>query len=261
MHIALPAGASRRARAPGCVRHRSRGASRLSRARMLPSGRRRATALPSLSTRLGGLEGRRRRRRDRGWSGAAGGSRIGRGRRVTDRRRRRRDRRLCRQEAERIDVSLRIGRDPHAEVDVGLRMLGVSGRPHGPDHGLLRDLFPAPHRVRAQADERDRVSVRGRDRDRLAARRNRPREGHRARDGRRHWASRVRADVDPAVLSRAIGVAAVEREERQHRPVDGPAPAQRGRRRGQDGGDEGYGQQQSHPGLTSVVRNANAETR
>jgi hypothetical protein len=176
-------------------------------------------------------------------------------------RRRRGRRALRRQEGERIEVALRIGRAAHSEVDVRHRQLRLAARADRADELALRDCVAAPDRVRPEVNERDRVAVRRRDRQRLAADRHGPREGDGARDRRLHPRTARRPDVDSAVLPGGVRVLAVEREERQHRAVHGPAPAQGGRGDDQhrDGSHRRW--EQAHLGTTSVVRYANAEPR
>jgi len=168
---------------------------------------------------------------------------------------------LLGQEGERIEVALRIDRAAHAEVDVGHRLLRLAARADRADDLAFRHGVAAPDRVRAEVHERDRVAVRRRDRQRLAADRHRPGEGDRAGDRRLHPGTARRPDVDPAVLSRGVRVLAVEREERQHRAVHGPAPSQ-GWGRGDQHRDGSHRRwEQAHLGTTSVVRYANDEPR
>jgi hypothetical protein len=136
-----------------------------------------------------------------------------------------------RQVVQRIDVALRIGREPDTEMDIRLRELGIATRADGPDDLSFRDRVSAPHRVGAEVHERDGVAVGTQDRDSLPSARYRARECDRARhrclDGRAAGS----ADVHAAMRAGRIGMGAIEREGRQHRPVDRPAPTQRGSRR------------------------------
>lgn len=186
--------------------------------------------------------GRRRRsprgRRRRSWCGC-GRHWIGIGRRHRDRRH------PDRKERERVDVTHLVGCPPDAEVDIGHRELGLSARTHEA-HGLtLGDGIASPDRVRAEVHERDGVAVSGLDRHGLPLARNGPGEGDRSRFRRRHHRPGRRTDVDPSMLSRVVGAALVECEERQHRPVDGPAPAESWCRDDQ-GDDRSEGDAQTH---------------
>ncbi len=136
---------------------------------------------------------------------------------------------------ERVDVALRLGRAPHPEVHGRARELRRPARAHGAHHVALGDGVAAPHRVGAEMNERDRVAVGGLNRDRLSLRRDGPGEGDRSRDRCDDFCAVGGSDVDTAVLSGRVRVARVEGEERQHRPGDGPAPAERGRRDDQRG--------------------------
>jgi hypothetical protein len=161
---------------------------------------------------------RRRRRRAGLWSRNRRGQRLG-------RLGRRRRRRIARgQEPDRIDVPLRIGGDPCAEVDVGLGVLGVSGLRRGADDRLLRDRRSARDGDRAEVLERHGVPVRGQDRDRSASRRNRPGEGHGAGSGSENLLAGRGRNVDAAVLTSRVRVASRKRERPQDRSAGGPAP-------------------------------------
>ena len=155
---------------------------------------------------------------------------------------------LRRQEGERIEVALRIVGAAHPEVDVGHRQLGLAAGADRADHLSLRNGVAAPDRVRPEVDDRHRVAVRRRDRQRLAPDRHGPGEGDRAGDRRRHPGTGGRADIDSAVLSGRVRVLAVEREERQHRAVHGPAPAQGGRGDDQHRDGNHRRQEQAHLG-------------
>ncbi len=159
----------------------------------------------------------RRRRRSGGRPGVADriGNRSGLRHGLRPRRGRRR-RALHGQEGERIDVALRIVRAAHAEIDVGHGQLGLAAGADRADHLALRDGVAASDRVGPEVHERDRVAVRRRDRQRLAADRHGSGEGDRAGDRRLHPGTARRADVDSAVLSGGVRVLPVEREERQH---------------------------------------------
>ena len=204
----------------------------------VPSGQRemasrrsseRATRLHGRSRRRSGTRNRRRWRRG-GRRRAA--DRIGhrsRLRRWLRPRPGRRRRVLRRQEGQRIEIALRVVGESHPEVDVRHRQLGLAARADRADELPLRDGVAAPDDVRPEVNERHRIAVGSRDRHRLAADRHRPRERDRARDGSNHRCPGGRADVDPTMLSGGIWVRAVEREEREHRALHGPAPAEGGR--------------------------------
>jgi hypothetical protein len=173
-----------------------------------------------LGLRLRRRSGRRRGRRD---------SRHGRRRRGVPAGRRRRDRARLRggQEQQRVDVALCVCGLPDAQVDVRGRQLRLAARVDRTHGVAFVHRNPAPDRIRAEMHERDRVSVERLDRHRLAAHRHG--SGIRDRAGRRsdNRGPDGRADVDSAMLPGSVGVHAVERECRQHRPGHGPAPTQR----------------------------------
>ena len=117
-------------------------------------------------------DGRRRRGRRRRHGAAA----FLRGRRLALRDARQRrglraaDRvRPFREEPERVDVALRVGRDADAEVHVRAGMLGLAARPERPDGLALGDEGAAPHGGLTEVKERDRVPVGRPDRDRAPA--------------------------------------------------------------------------------------------
>ena len=143
-------------------------------------------------------------------------------------RRRRRREPDHRQERERVEIPLRVGRGADPEMDVRDVDLRRPARTDRADHRALPHRRAARDRDRAEMRQRDREPVGGVDRDRLAARRNRPREAHRPRGGRAHRRARGRADVDPAVLAARVRVRVVEREPLDDRAVHGPGPRSRG---------------------------------
>ena len=150
-----------------------------------------------------------------------------------------------RQERERIDVALLVASSADAEMDVGHRQLVVARRTNRADDLPFRDGLSTPNRVRAQVHERDRVPVRRLDRDGLALVRDSSGEGDRPRGRRGDLDPRWRSDVDATVLPGVVRMALVEREKRQHRPVDGPAPAER-RRRNDERGNRSQCDEQTH---------------
>jgi hypothetical protein len=177
------------------------------------------------------LDGRRRCGRRVGRSRSRSGRRIG----CRSRRRRgRQGRREHGQEAERVEIPLRIGARPHAEVDVGPVHLRRAARADGADRSTLRHGRVARDGDRAEVRQRDRQPVGRLDRHRLAARRYGPREADDA--GRRRDDGRVRGrrDVDAAVLPARVGMRRVEREALDDGARDGPRPGARRRRPDQE---------------------------
>jgi hypothetical protein len=126
------------------------------------------------------------------------------------RRRRRRDGRreslARRQEPERVDVPVRVRRDPDAEVDVRLRVLRVARWADQPDRRPLLEQCVRLDGDRAQVDEGDGVAARGPHGDGAAAARDGAGEADDATDRRAHLRARRAGDVDAAVLSPGVGV-------------------------------------------------------
>lgn len=194
-------------------------ASRLERLRL-----RRRPAFRGHADRRGGIDRRRRLLR---WS-SVGRSRIGRRGGIGHRRgigrhaacalscrgwvgdgRRFRTRR---QEVHWIQIALRIGGRADSEVDVRLGNLRVVRRSGGSDDRGLVHRGATPDAQRAEMEERHGRSVRGADRDRSAAARDRPRERHDAGGGRPYLLTDRASDVDASVLARGVRVRAVETE-------------------------------------------------
>ena len=100
----------------------------------------------------------RRRRRSRG------GNRLG-------------LRRTLREQAQWVEVAVRLGRHPDSEVNVRLGMLDVSARADGADALALLDRGADPDAHGSEMDEGDRVAVLGADRH--AEPRTRQRAGER----------------------------------------------------------------------------------
>ena len=158
----------------------------------------------------GDRDGRRRRRFRHG--GAAFLRRRRLARRDARQRRRRglraADRvRPLREEPERIDVALRVGRDADADVYVRAGMLGLAARPEHADGLALGDEGAAPHGGLTEVKERDRVSVVRPDRDRAPASGHRPGEADGPTGGRAHGRAVDPADVHAAVKPRPVRVA------------------------------------------------------
>jgi hypothetical protein len=194
------------------------------------------------------LEGFRPRRRDnsRRLRGNDRRSRRNHGRRLlAGRRRSDRQNLVAGQEEERIQVPIRVGAPPHAEMDVGHRELHHAARTDGPNDVALRQARAATHGDRAEMQERDRVTILGLDGDRPAAHRHGPGEGDHPGRRREHGRSRRGADVDPAVLARRIRIVA-EQEGPQHRPLHRPGPTQSGRRHGERSRNRSANEQSEH---------------
>jgi hypothetical protein len=118
-----------------------------------------------------GNRGRRRAGRGIGHGRGRGrgvGDGQGRRRRIGDRRRGCRARRDAGgQERRRIEVALRLGGNPHAEMDVRLREVGVAGRGDRSDTVALCHRRAARNRDRAEVRQCHGVAVGGRDRHAL----------------------------------------------------------------------------------------------
>ena len=152
-------------------------------------------------------------------------------------RRRLRDRRSCRRLArwkkrERVEVPVRVGREPDAEIHVRLGAFDVAGRPDRPDDVALGDLCARRHRDRSEMDERDRVAVRGAYGEAKALVRQLSDERHDPVHRGVHVRPGRSADVDAAVLAAAVRIPTDERP--QHRSVDGPRPRRRARRQDEE---------------------------
>lgn len=160
------------------------------------------------------------RRRRRGWR---------RGRRLRLAHRRRLGRRRTRgKQRERIEVPVRVGGQPDAEVDVRFGPFGVAARADRAHDLPFGERRPRRCSDRAEVDERDRVPVRSANRQAEALPGNLPRERDDAARGRQHVRPGRSADVDSAVL--AAGVRVVVGDERpQHRAVDRPGPGRSAR--------------------------------
>ena len=115
--------------------------------------------------------------------------------------------RPLREEPERVDVALRVGRNADAEVHVRAGVLGVAARPEHADGLALGDEDAAPHGGFTEVKERDRVSVVRPDRDRAPASGHRPGEADGSTGGRAHGRAVDPADVHAAVKPRPVRVA------------------------------------------------------
>ena len=131
------------------------------------------------------------------------------------------------QEPQRIEIPLRLGGDPHAEVHVRLRHLRVGADADRPDAGAFGDRGAARDRDRAEVRQRHGVPVGGCDRDAVSGRRDGAREGDVPGCWSVHRRAEVIAHVDPTVLARRVRMRGIEEEGLQHgargRPRPGPA--------------------------------------
>jgi hypothetical protein len=202
---------------------------------------------PRLGSRSGGLRAGSRRRRprelehrprlrraDRHDDPKRRHRRRGRGSR--DRRwweSRRRDRRLARcgrrsrerrQEAQWVEIPLRVAAEPDPKLHVGDRVGRHAARADDPDRLALRhDRAPADQE-RAEMQERDGVAVSRLNGDRESVRRNLADERHRSGGRRDHRVTERPLDVDPTMLAREERVVLVKCEPLQHRPRNRPRP-------------------------------------
>jgi hypothetical protein len=156
-----------------------------------------------------------------------------------------------RKQGQRVEVPVRLGGQPNAEVHRG----------HSPflapelgccDHVALHDGCANAHAEGAEMQERDRVAVLGPQGDRPAAAGNRSRERDHARDRSEDVLSRSRGDLDAAMLPGGVGIV-VDVEGSEHRAGHGPAPRRRGGRRCEGSDDR----RQGRPASTSVVSSEN----
>jgi hypothetical protein len=157
-------------------------------------------------------------------------------RRLRSGRRRRLRRHPGRQQAERIDVAVRVARHAHAEKDVRHERDGVRALADGADNGTLRDEGSAHDARGPELEQRDRVRA-GLDRDYPPPARDRADERDGAAGRRAHVLAHGGADVDAAMLAAGVRVRA-EGEGPEDRPVDRPRPGARGRSEGEHGHDD-----------------------
>jgi hypothetical protein len=158
--------------------------------------------------------------------------------RLGHRQRRRRYRRTRRQQAERIDVSVRIGGDAHAEVDVRLQSDLVAALADHADFCPLPQGAAALDARRPELEQRHGEAIIGRDRHCAAAPGHEADEGDRPADRCQHGAAELRADVDASVLASRVGVG-TDGERPQHRSFGRPSPGERIRSRNQGRKDDG----------------------
>jgi hypothetical protein len=93
--------------------------------------------------------------------------------------------------------------------------------------GALRDGGVLRHGDQAEVRQRHRQTVGGVDRDRLAARRHRPREADDTGGRREHRCAGVTTDVDAAMLAARVRMRRIEREPLEHGAAHGPRPGSR----------------------------------
>lgn len=172
--------------------------------------------------------GRPRRTHPLGPDGHRGGHRSRRrGDRVTCRRRLRR-RRPGGEQRERVEVPVRVGGQPDAEVNIRLRSFGLAARADRPHDLPLDNRRSDRQSDRSQVDEGDRVPAFGADRQAEPFARQPAGVGDDPRGWSAHLGSRRSADVDAAVLTARIGIVRGH-EWPEHRPLDRPAPRCRAR--------------------------------
>jgi hypothetical protein len=226
-------------------------------------GRRRRT-LRSLRL-CGGRLGRRSRLRRRHHLGRrCGQGRRGRRRRLGRRRCRRRlrggrGRRRARghgarrQEPERVEVAVGLGREAYAQMDVWNGPFGVPGRAERADRRSFGDRRIARDRDRAEMDERDGVAVRSPDRDREAVSRHRAGERDAASARGEDRAPGASAHVQTAMLAPSVRVGS-EAEGAENLSRGRPRP--RGRRGGEEQrcqpGDGRCSQDRQHAGMVDT---------
>ena len=128
----------------------------------------------------------------------------------------------------RVDVPVRVGGQPDAEMDVRLGPFRIAARADRPHDLALTDRCADSECDRAQVDEGDRVAVCRADRQAETLARKLPGEGDDSGRRSAHIGSRRRADVHPTVLAAGVRVALGD-ERPQHRPLDRPRPGGRAR--------------------------------
>ena len=172
-----------------------------------------------------------------------------------------------RQERQRIDIAVRIGRAADAQVHVRLGPFGLTAGADRGDDVALAHAGPDGDADRAEVDECDRPAVLGADRQaqplmrQLSGVRSHP-------DGRRpNVGPRRRADVTPSMLTARVRIV-VGDERPQHRAVDGPRPGRRARSQGErreHDEQERVARSENHAGRvqgrSAVVKSAYSEAR
>jgi hypothetical protein len=177
-------------------------------------------------------DGRRRGRCRHGCSRRGGRVTRRRGRRRRGRRHglgRRRSRNAGRQEPERVEITLLVGRDPDPEVDVRGLHLGIAARADRADRVALGDRCTLGDDDRTEVREGDRIAVGGEDGDALAGGRHGSRERDRAALRRDNGCARIAGEVDAAVLPRGVRMGRIEGKRLHDRACRGPGPRSCGR--------------------------------
>ena len=152
---------------------------------------------------------RRHRRRSRGSRDRRRWESRRRDRRLARRGRRSRERR---QEAQWVEIPLRVAAEPDPELHVRDRVGRHAARADDPDRLALRhDRAPADQE-RAEMQERDGVAVGRLNGDREPVRRDLADERHRSGGRRDHRVTERPLDVDPTMLARKERVVLVKRE-------------------------------------------------
>jgi hypothetical protein len=144
------------------------------------------------------------------------------------------------QQRKRVEIPVRIGGQADAEMDVWLRSLWLAARADRPHDLSIADSRSNGQGNRSQVDEGDGIPVLGADRQAEPLARQPAGVGDDPLGRSAYFGSRRRADVDAAVLTARIRVAAGD-ERAEHRPLDRPAP--RSRMRGMGEAEEQHGHQ------------------
>ena len=132
-----------------------------------------------------------------------------------------------REEEQRIDIPMGLGRDADSEMQVRDGMLRFARHADRADGVALGDGRARAHGNVTEVDERDRVAVGGANRQRAPGAGNGAREGDDSLGRSAYGRPGGPADVDPAM--RAAGVRIVgRREPLEHRTVGRPRPRARG---------------------------------
>ena len=164
---------------------------------------------------------RLRRRRGRGSRDRRWWESRRRGRRLARRGRRSRERR---QEAQRVEIPLRIAAEPDPELHVRDRVGRHAARADDRDRFSLGHDRASAYQERAEMQEGHGVAVRRLNRDREPVRRDLAGERHRSGGRRDHRVTEGPLEVDPTMLAREEWVRLVKREPLQHRPRNRPRP-------------------------------------
>lgn len=118
--------------------------------------------------------------------------------------------RARRKEAQRVEVTLLVGREADAEIDVRLGDVDGPARSHRADGRALGDRLAALHGDRSEVQEGGGMSFARLDRHGLAAVGDDSGERHDARDGSHDRRPRRSAEVDATVLTGRVRVCPVE---------------------------------------------------